>query len=26
MLDEYNHNIDKVGAAFKKSVVENKKA
>ena len=26
MLIEYNHNIDKVGPAFKSSVVENKKA
>ena len=26
MLEEYNHNIDKVGAAFKQSIVENKKA
>lgn len=26
MLAEYNHNIDKVGPAFKSSTVENKKA
>jgi len=26
MLEEYNHNIDKIGPAFKQSIVENKKA